>query len=577
MTNSVLPAPLLKRRQASQTPLFAGNLPAILQRIYANRGITDSSELDLSLRGLLHFNQLVDCELAAERVAAAILAQRKICICGDYDADGATSVALLMSALAVMGAKSLMYLVPNRFADGYGLSPALVDHAAQQGAELLITVDNGISSHAGVERANQLGLEVIITDHHLPAATLPPAAAVVNPNRDDCQFASKSLAGVGVAFYLLLAIRSWFRQQHSEHPAAQIQIADYLDLVALGTVADVVALDFNNRILVQQGVQRIREGRCRPGIMALLQVAGRDPQGISATDLGFAVGPRINAAGRLDDIQMGIDCLLAADMQQAKMLALRLDELNRQRRQIEGDMQADAEQCLSRLQFGQDSLPPVLSLHDESFHQGVIGILAGRLKEQFYRPVMVFAPGDNGELKGSCRSVAGVHIRDLLAQVASLAPGVISRFGGHAMAAGLTVPKSAWAEFNAVLQTVAQDWVDEDQLARVLWSDGELTGNELSLESALALQTAGPFGQDFPAPTFDGEFRVLDQRWLKDVHLKLVLQPVQGGPSVDAIAFNVPKAPWQWQQQQQVHLVYRLDVNEFRGQKNPQLMIEYVL
>lgn len=577
MTHSVLPSPQLKRRQASAQVQFADNLPTILQRVYANRGLTNGAELDLSLRGLLHFNQLADCEAAAERVAEAMLANRKICICGDYDADGATSVALLKSALSAMGAQSVMYLVPNRFADGYGLSPALAEYAAQQGAELLITVDNGISSHAGVERANALGLEVIITDHHLPPATLPAAAAVVNPNRQDCQFASKSLAGVGVAFYLLLAIRAWFRQRYSDHAAAQIQIADYLDLVALGTVADVVSLDFNNRILVQQGVQRIREGRCRPGILALLQVAGREPAGISATDLGFAVGPRINAAGRLDDIQMGIECLLAADFQQANMLALRLDELNRQRRQIEGDMQADAEQCLSHLQLSQDGLPPVLALQDDSFHQGVIGILAGRLKEQFYRPVMVFAPGDKDELKGSCRSVPGVHIRDLLAQVASQAPGVISRFGGHAMAAGLTIPKAAWTEFNAALQTVAADWVDEEQLARVLWSDGELDGHELSLESALALQTAGPFGQDFPPPTFDGQFRVLDQRWLKDVHLKLLLQPLEGGPSVDAIAFNVPKAPWQWQQQQEVHLVYRLDVNEFRGQRTPQLMIEYVL
>lgn len=529
MTHSVLPSPQLKRRQASAQVQFADNLPTILQRVYANRGLTHGAELDLSLRGLLHFNQLADCEAAAERVAEAMLANRKICICGDYDADGATSVALLKSALSAMGAQSVMYLVPNRFADGYGLSPALAEYAAQQGAELLITVDNGISSHAGVERANSLGLEVIITDHHLPPATLPAAAAVVNPNRQDCQFASKSLAGVGVAFYLLLAIRAWFRQRYSDHPAAQIQIADYLDLVALGTVADVVSLDFNNRILVQQGVQRIRDGRCRPGILALLQVAGREPAGISATDLGFAVGPRINAAGRLDDIQMGIECLLAADFQQANMLALRLDELNRQRRQIEGDMQADAEQCLSHLQLSRDGLPPVLALQDDSFHQGVIGILAGRLKEQFYRPVMVFAPGDKDELKGSCRSVPGVHIRDLLAQVASQAPGVISRFGGHAMAAGLTIPKAAWTAFNAALQTVAADWVDEEQLARVLWSDGELDGHELSLESALALQTAGPFGQDFPPPTFDGQFRVLDQRWLKDVHLKLLLQPLQGG------------------------------------------------
>ncbi|MCH8500452.1 MAG: single-stranded-DNA-specific exonuclease RecJ [Aliidiomarina sp.] len=574
MSSSPL-TPQLQRRSGSISEHLDPSLPSILRRIYANRGVTTMQELDLSARGLVHFQQLKDCERAAEIVAAAIEQQRKICICGDFDADGATSVALLMSALRAMGATQLMYLVPNRFADGYGLSPGLVDYAQQQGAELLITVDNGISSFAGVERANQLGLQVIITDHHLQGAQLPAAAAIVNPNRLDCAFPSKSLAGVGVAFYLLLAVRAWFRQHRPEHPAANINIADFLDLVAVGSVADVVPLDYNNRILVQQGLGRIREGRCRPGILALLEVAGRDYRQISAADLGFAVGPRINAAGRLDDIQMGIECLLAPDLQQARMIALRLDELNRQRRQIEVDMQADAERCLAQLRL-QDQLPPILTVQDESFHQGVIGILAGRLKEQYYRPVMVFAPTDGDELKGSCRSVTGVHIRDLLAQVASEAPGVISRFGGHAMAAGLSVPRAAWTEFNAVLQRVAADWIDASDLSRVIWSDGELDSHELSLQSAQALHRAGPFGQDFPAPVFDGQFRVVDRRWLKDVHLKLQIQPIAGGPTLDAIAFNVPRAAWEWREQREIHLVYRLDVNEFRGNQSVQLMVEHI-
>lgn len=574
MSSSLL-TPQLQRRGGPISEQLDPSLPAILRRIYANRGVTTMQELDLSARGLIHFQQLKDCERAAEIVVGAIEQHRKICICGDFDADGATSVALLMSALRAMGATQLMYLVPNRFADGYGLSPGLVDYAHQQGAELLITVDNGISSFTGVERANQLGLQVIITDHHLQGAQLPAAAAIVNPNRFDCSFPSKSLAGVGVAFYLLLAVRARFRQHRPDHIAAKINIADYLDLVALGSVADVVPLDYNNRILVQQGLGRIREGRCRPGILALLEVAGRDYRQISAADLGFAVGPRINAAGRLDDIQMGIECLLAPDFQQARMIALRLDELNRQRRQIEVDMQADAERCLAQLSL-QEQLPSILTVQDESFHQGVIGILAGRLKEQYYRPVMVFAPADGDELKGSCRSVTGVHIRDLLAQVASEAPGVISRFGGHAMAAGLSVPRAAWAEFNTVLQRVAADWIGEGDLSRVIWSDGELGSAELTLQSAQVLQSAGPFGQDFPAPVFDGQFRVLDRRWLKDVHLKLQLQPIAGGPALDAIAFNVPRAAWEWREQQEIHLVYRLDVNEFRGVQSVQLMIEHI-
>lgn len=566
----------IRRRTAKSAPLFPASMPSVLQRVYANRGVTHVDELDLSVKGLLHFNQLMDCEKAAERIGQAILADESICVCGDFDADGATSVALLLSFFRTINHSKAFYLVPNRFSDGYGLSPSLAQYAHEQGANLLITVDNGISSHAGVQKVNELGMQVIVTDHHLPSVDLPEAYAVVNPNRRDCGFPSKQLAGVGVAFYLLLALRSWFKEHNPNHPAASLKIAEYLDLVALGTVADVVPLDFNNRILVRQGLARIREGFCRPGITALLAVAGRDPSKISATDLGFAVGPRINAAGRLDDIQQGIECLLAPDLPSAQMLALRLDELNQQRRKIEADMQQEAQACLSRLSLNDDELPSVLTVFDKEFHQGVIGIVAGRLKEQFYRPVMVFAEGEDGMLKGSCRSVTGVHIRDLLEQVASEAPGVIAKFGGHAMAAGLSVPKAQWQEFNEVVQRVAKRWVSADSLAKVLWSDGELAVNEFNLEVAGALQHAGPWGQGFPQPMFDGQFRIIQERWLKDVHLKLVLQPIGGTDTFDAIAFNVPRAGWVWDSPDQATMVFKLDINEFRGQRNLQLLIEHV-
>ncbi|RUO38826.1 single-stranded-DNA-specific exonuclease RecJ [Aliidiomarina shirensis] len=551
-------------------------MPSVLQRVYANRGINHVDELDLSVKGLLHFNQLTDCEKAAERIGQAIIAGESICICGDFDADGATSVALLMSFFRSINHSKAFYLVPNRFSDGYGLSPTLAQYAHTEGANLLITVDNGISSHAGVSKANDLGMQVIITDHHLPSTELPDAFAVVNPNRRDCAFASKQLAGVGVAFYLLLALRAWFKQQQANHAVASLKIAEYLDLVALGTVADVVPLDYNNRILVRQGLARIREGVCRPGITALLAVARREASKITASDLGFSVGPRINAAGRLDDIQQGIECLLAQDLPSAQILALRLDELNQQRRKIETTMQEEAQACLARLQVDEQELPLVLTVFDDQFHQGVIGIVAGRLKEQFYRPVMVFAEADDGTLKGSCRSVAGVHIRDLLEQVASEFPDVISKFGGHAMAAGLSVPKSQWAAFNRAVQQVAERWVDADTLARVLWSDGELQANEFNLDVAGALQQAGPWGQSFPQPMFDGTFKIIQEKWLKDVHLKLVVQPFGSNETFDAIAFNVPRASWQWNSPAQANLVFKLDVNEFRGQRNVQLLIEHV-
>lgn len=575
MTDSIT----LRRRPQAVAQGIQRDLPDVLKQILASRGIRNDDDLDHSLRRLIHFDQLKDIGRAAERLAEAIENQESICIAGDFDADGATSVAMLMDALPHFGATTLFYLVPNRFADGYGLTPGLVQVAAEQGANLIITVDNGISSHEGIKQANSLGIDVIVTDHHLQGAELPPAYAVVNPNRHDCSFPEKSLAGVGVAFYLLMALRNWYRESKPDKPGASVNIAQWLDLVAVGTVADVVSLERNNRVLVTQGLARIKSGACRPGIQALLKASGRSVDKLKALDLGFTIGPRINAAGRLEDMQAGIECLRAKDDNQALMLAMQLDQLNKDRREIQQQMQQEAEHYLNALSL--HDVPPVLAIHKDSWHQGVIGILAGRLKEQLYRPVIAFAPGESGELKGSARSVRGIHIRDLLAQVASESPGSIIKFGGHAMAAGLSVSTQRWHEFCETLDKVAREWVEPDVLNRVLWSDGELPEQLISVEFASQLEHAFPWGQGFEEPLFDGVFRVEQSRWLKEKHLKLVVSPQSGGRSVDAIAFNFPPGLWQQltgqQRQVEVRLVYKLQVNEFRGEETPQLLVEHVL
>lgn len=565
---------IVKRRQWVDDSHLPAELSPVLRQILARRGLTDGNQLQLNVQGLLHFSGLNQIERAAQRVAQAISQHQPICIVGDFDADGATSTALLMLGLNAFGASRLSYLVPNRFTDGYGLTPGLVERAHQQGAELIITVDNGISAHEGVDKATALGVDVIITDHHLPGHSLPDAFAIVNPTLADSGFGSRNLAGVGVAFYLLLALRHFYREQGL--PQAQVNVAQWLDLVALGTVADVVPLDYNNRILVQQGLARIRAGRCRPGILALLRVSGRDLSQLQAQDLGFTVAPRINAAGRLDDIQIGIECLLSDNPARVEALATQLDSLNRERRSTEQSMRDDAEHYLSSLQLDNSGLPPVVTLYQDNYHQGVIGILAGRVKEQVYRPVIAFATADDGMLKGSARSVPGVHIRDLLERVSTLQPDCIQAFGGHAMAAGLTVPQAQFSQFRQALEQVAADWIHEELLQPVIWSDGELSAPDLALEFAQTLREIGPWGQQFSEPLFDGEFKVVQQRILKERHLKLVVTPVQGGPLLDAIAFNVDVKPWQQHTHQAVNLVYRLQQNEFRGERSVQLMIEHV-
>lgn len=566
----------LQRRPNAPIDGLPQHLPLPLRHILARRGVLQASELDLQLRGLLHFNTLKDAEKAAARIGNAILNNELICIVGDFDADGATSVALFMRALTVMGARRLHFMVPNRFHDGYGLSPNLVQLAHKEQTKLIITVDNGVSSFSAVDEANQLGIDVVITDHHLTADRLPDAYAMVNPNQPDCSFMSKALAGVGVTFYVLMALRAWFRTQQPEHPGAHVNLAQWLDLVAVGTVADVVPLDYNNRILVQQGVARIRQGLCIPGITALLQVAKRNPTQLQARDLGFTVGPRINAAGRLDDMQKGIDCLLANDPMEAHEHALRLDELNRSRRTIEQSMQQDAEALLAKFQVDAASFPTLLAVHEPDWHQGVSGILAGRLKERFHRPVIAFADAGDNMLKGSARSIPGLHIRDLLERVHTIAPECIERFGGHAMAAGLSVPKDKFGLFQQQVQQVANEWVEPHMLERVVWSDGALAPNDFHLQLVDELNAAGPWGQKFEEPIFDGVFRVVQHRWLKEVHLKLVLEVADSTQLVDAIAFNVPNASWQFPNTEWVQLAFRLQENTFRGVRTLQLMIEHI-
>lgn len=561
---------LIKRYAAVPTPPLGENLPPLVQQILARRGIQAAEQLDLSTKRLPHFSALKGIDKAAARVVTAILSDQVICVCGDFDADGATSTALMVSVLRAMGAQHVHYIVPNRFADGYGLSPAVVAQAVRLGAQLIVTVDSGISCHAGVAAALAAGVEVVVTDHHLPGAELPPAYAIVNPNQAGCGFPSKAIAGVGVAFYLLLAVRHQLREQGHDTP----NLAGWLDLVALGTVADVVKLDDVNRILVQQGLQRIRSSHCRPGIQALLQVAGRDPQRLQASDLGFSLGPRINAAGRLDDMATGIECLLASDRTQALALAQQLDDFNRDRRSIETGMRESAQHYVAELQRELAELPPILILHQADWHQGVVGLVAGRMKEQVHRPVIAFAEADDGTLKGSARSIAGLHIRDLLERVHSLHPHLIERFGGHAMAAGLTLQAEHLEPFIEAVTAIAAEWLNADQLTQTYWSDGELDASAFQQPFVELLERLGPWGQGFAEPRFDGEFTVLDQRLVGTNHLKLVLE----GPdlvSLNAIAFNIDVASWPDATVKRIHALYTLQLNHFRGHTSVQLQLEH--
>ncbi|MGB5259364.1 MAG: single-stranded-DNA-specific exonuclease RecJ [Gammaproteobacteria bacterium] len=565
----------MQRDMSASDAGLPDDLHPVLRRIYAARAVMSADEISYSLERLLPLSMLGGLPAAVELLQAVLVAGDRILIVGDFDADGATSCALCMRALRAMGATDVQYLVPNRFEYGYGLTPEIVAVAAELEPALIMTVDNGVSSIEGVAAAHQRGIRVLITDHHLAGETLPAADAIVNPNLPGDPFPSKVLAGVGVAFYVMLALRArlrelgWFDRQGRSEP----NLAQYLDLVALGTIADVVPLDRNNRILVQQGLLRIRAGHCVPGIHALLETGRRDPANVVAEDLGFVVGPRLNAAGRLDDMSLGIECLLAGDAGTARQMAQQLDALNRDRREIESDMQAQALQALGELDCSETNLPTGLCLFDPDWHQGVIGILAARLRERFHRPVVACARGEAGELKGSARSVPGLHIRDVLAAVAARHPALVRKFGGHAMAAGLTLAETDFAVFADAFDAEVSRHLAADDLATVIWSDGQLSATELSLDTARLLRAAGPWGQGFPAPLFDGEFQILAQRVVGERHLKLSLKPVSGSRRIDGIAFNTPVLPPDCDT---ARMAYRLDVNEYRGSVSPQLVIEYI-
>ncbi|HAO16866.1 MAG TPA: single-stranded-DNA-specific exonuclease RecJ [Alteromonas macleodii] len=564
------------RREVTGASL-SSDLHPVIDRIYRGRNIANLDDLENGLKGLTHFNVLKGMPQAAQILANAVVQNKRIIIVGDFDADGATSTSVCILALRAMGYQNVDFLVPNRFDFGYGLSVPIVDEAAKQRAEVIVTVDNGISCIDGVTHAKSLGMQVVVTDHHLPGDVLPPADAIVNPNQPGCEFPSKNLAGVGVAFYIMLALKAELQQQgHFERAGlAPPNLASLLDIVAVGTVADVVVLDKNNRILVHQGLQRIRAGKCRPGIKALVEVANRDCAHLTSTDLGFVVGPRLNAAGRLDDMSQGIACLLEDETIQARMIAAELDALNKERREIETGMKAQAETVLEQMALDEGDMPSALVVYREDFHQGVIGIVAGRLKEKYLKPVIAFAHQDDEIIKGSARSIPGVHIRDVLDEVNTRYPGVIEKFGGHAMAAGLSLPVAKLQDFEQAFVDIARAHMAKLDGNHALLSDGDLSSKELCLPFAHLLRQAGPFGQGFESPLFDGEFALLDQRLVGQKHLKMVLKS-DGANEVDAIAFNVDLKSWPNAMVKRVHIAYRLDINVFRGQETVQLIVEQI-
>lgn len=586
---------LIRQRNAEPTPALLANVPPLLARIYAGRQIQDPADLQLDAAGLHPPSQLTDIDKAAALLAAMREQQGRILIVADFDADGATSCALMIRALTQMGFHHIDYIVPDRFTCGYGLSPEVADMALARKPDLVITVDNGISSHTGVTVLKDAGIKVVITDHHLPGDTLPDADAVVNPNRRDCDFPSKALAGVGVAFYLMLALRAQLRQAGAFQAGREPQLADLLDLVALGTVADLVPLDRNNRILVEQGLRRMRAGRCCAGIAAIVKRAGRNLGQLNTGDLGFAVAPRLNAAGRLEDMSLGISCLLSDDPLNADRFAVELNAINEERKRIESDMREQAasimaDRELQALAEASNELPPILCLYRADWHQGVVGILASRLKEQFHRPVIVFANAAQTplgqvqevadaeiELKGSGRSIPGLHLRDLLDRVATENPGLIDRFGGHAMAAGLSLTAERMETFTQAVTEVATAMLGEEALTRTVVTDGPIDAQDLQLATAEKLREAGPWGQAFPEPLFDGEFTLLDQRIVGSNHLKMRVRPQGSQQSLDAIAFNVDTAIWPDPSCKTVRLVYKLDVNEFRQQRQLQLIVDHIL
>jgi len=558
------------------------NLPdllhPVLKRVYASRNIKSSKDLDYSLSSLIPFEQLSGINDAVILLQEMLEQKKRMLIIADFDADGATSCALAIRGLTAMGAKDVIYVVPNRFEHGYGLSPEIVDVALDYDPDLIITVDNGISSICGVEYARKNGVKVLITDHHLPAKELPNADVIINPQLANDKFPSKNLAGVGVIFYILLALRAklkqeyWFENNNIDYP----NLANFLDLVALGTIADLVPLDKNNRTMVAHGLKLIKNNKSKPGIYALLNQAGRQLSKLTSSDLSFAVAPRLNAAGRLTDMSLGIECLLTDDEDDAIKIAEKLNRLNIERRKIQDNMQEEALAELEKyLQDTSGEIPYGICIYDKDWHQGVVGILASKIKEKFNRPVIVFAKENEGVLKGSARSISGLHIKDVFDEIATLHPDLILTFGGHAMAAGLTIKESEYSNFSNIFNKYANQYISSDRLEDAYLTDGELSDEDFTVPLAQAIQDAGPWGQSFPEPTFAGQFKILDKRVVGENHLKLKLQSRDNSATLDAIAFNMTDTNWP-PETQQIVSTYRLGINDFQGNTQVQLFLEHI-
>ncbi|CAG1023527.1 Single-stranded-DNA-specific exonuclease RecJ [Patescibacteria group bacterium] len=567
---------LIVQRPLSKKLALFSHLHPVIARIYAARGVQSLDELDKSLTKLPSPWLLSGMDDMVNHLVQAIQQQQRISIVADYDADGATSCAVAVKGLQLLGFQNVAFVVPNRFEYGYGLTPEIVELVKQQQPDVIITVDNGISSIEGVKAAKLNGIKVLVTDHHLPPAELPKADAIVNPNLADDKFPSGALAGVGVMFYVLMALRSRLRELGEFQQKTEPNLAQLLDYVALGTVADVVPLDSINRILVHNGLKRIREGKAHLGLNALIDVASKHPNSLNTSDLGFSIAPRLNAAGRMDDMAIGINCLLTDDVKLAKDSAIRLDEFNQERREVENNMKQQALAYLADMKpLDERHLMAGVCLYDDRWHQGVIGILASRIKDKVHRPVIAFAPAGDDEIKGSARSIEGVHIRDVLSDIASTYPHILSKFGGHAMAAGLSLKRREFPAFVLAFDEMVAKHLKDLDLQQKIYSDGELDESDFTVEFADLLQQAGPWGQSFPEPMFHGVFDVVQVRILKQKHLKLVIRQPDGRLLIDAVYFFVDH-PENWLGIRQITAAYKLDINEYRGQRNIQFILQYL-
>ncbi len=569
---------LTHRQLPEALPELSPDIPLLLQRVYALRGITSMQELDYTTRNLCNYDNLDGTQTAVEIVYSAMQNNKRIMIVGDFDTDGATSTALTVKALKKMGCQHVDYIIPNRFDDGYGLSISVIKRALLKKADLIITVDNGVSAIEAVEFAKQSNLTVIITDHHLCPEQLPAADAIINPNLPNCSFPSKHLAGVGVAFYFMSALRAKLRQENwfRTHNLEEYNLASLLDLVALGTIADVVKLDHNNRILVHQGINRIRSGYCCAGIKALLHIARKDPVSFTSTDLAYYIAPRLNAAGRMDNMSLSVELLLCDDYDSALKQASDLDMLNNDRKLIEQTMYKEALSYIQELEQQQSSFPNLLVVYHPEWHQGIIGILSARLKDKHYRPVICFASTEEGILKGSGRSIAGIHLRDLLDELDQNHPDLLVSFGGHAMAVGLSIRENDLERFRKHFETLIDKRLNANTLEQIIETDGEIDSQDFNYAMAKQLKESGPWGEGFTEPTFDGDFIVHQQRLFAEKHLRLVLEPKNGGPIIEGICFNVNLTQWPDNTIKNVKIVYQLDVDDFRGNQTAKLMIRHI-